>query len=502
MSQTVITTAFEQWKARQAESGEPVLLDEFIFASVPGLDPNAPIDRSEGIPPAAQIVHRQPVNRKGVVNDNAVVHSAVLGADVGDFTFNWIGLVNKASGTLAMVVHAPEQQKLKTKEGQQGNVLTRSFLMEYNGAQQETGISTPAETWQIDFTARMAGMDERQRIENTDIYGDGAFFGDGFLVRRASDKFSIAAGLGYVGGLRVALDVAKELKVTERPVKVWVDACWKGSLTSVWQVESVVKIAASLENYTEGGQPHFVFAVASIDADGNVTDLRPGGSLSGQIADAAYPIGAAIPWPSDVLPEGGNHAFMVGQEFNKDRWTRLAKIYPSGQLPDMRGQTIKGKPAAGRNVLSLEDDFVKSHTHTATADSTDLGTKTASTFNYGTKGTSGVGDHAHSAWTDAQGAHNHGVPAWQNNGSNGTYIDRNIYSGTHVDLGVRTTTEGAHGHNVGIGGAGAHSHTVDIGAHNHSVVMGAHSHKITVAASGSVENTVKNIAMNYIVRLG
>ncbi len=80
------------------------------------------------------------------------------------FTFNWVGLINKASGTLAMIVHAPEQQKLKTKEGQQGNVLTRSFLMEFNGAQAETNIDTPAETWQIDFTARMAGMDERQRL--------------------------------------------------------------------------------------------------------------------------------------------------------------------------------------------------------------------------------------------------------------------------------------------------------------------------------------------------
>ncbi len=70
----------------------------------------------------------------------------VLGADTGDFAFNWIGLVNRASNTLAMVVHAPEQQKLKTTAGQQGNVLTRSFLMEFNGAQKETGIHTPAET--------------------------------------------------------------------------------------------------------------------------------------------------------------------------------------------------------------------------------------------------------------------------------------------------------------------------------------------------------------------
>lgn len=202
MSQTTITLAFEQWKAQQGATGEPVLLDEFVFANVPGLDPDQPVDRNETLPPAEQIVHRQAVSRKGVVNDNAVVHSVVLGADVGDFSFNWIGLLNKASGTLAMIVHAPLQQKLKTAEGQQGNVLTRSFLMEYNGAQAETGINTPAETWQIDFTARMAGMDERQRLENIDIFGAAAFFGDGYLVGKSGNQFYVTKGTGYVAGLR------------------------------------------------------------------------------------------------------------------------------------------------------------------------------------------------------------------------------------------------------------------------------------------------------------
>lgn len=43
--------------------------------------------------------------------------------------------------------------------------------------------------------------------------------------------------------------------------------------------------------------------------------------------------------------------------------------------------------------------------------------------------------------------------------------------------------------------------TSTAGAHTHSVVIGAHSHTITVNATGNAENTVKNIAFNYIVRL-
>ncbi|HCT6443245.1 TPA: phage tail protein [Enterobacter hormaechei] len=287
MSQTAITLVFEQWKAQQAATGEPVLLDEFVFAMVPGLDPALPVDRSEALPPAAQIVYRAPVARKGVVNENSVVHSAVLGADVGDFSFNWIGLMNKASGTLAMIVHAPEQQKLKTKDGQQGNVLTRSFLMEFTGAQTETAINTPAETWQIDFTARMAGMDERQRQENIDIYGAAAFFGDGWLVGKSGNQFFVTKGAGYVAGLRAGLTANQNITVTTKPVKVWLDVCWTGSLVSVWQVQSKVTVAANLADYVQNGVQHYVFALASIDANGNITDLRPKGSLDDQAASDA-----------------------------------------------------------------------------------------------------------------------------------------------------------------------------------------------------------------------
>lgn len=287
MSQTAITLAFEHWKAQQGATGEPVLLDEFVFANVPGLNPDTPVDRNEALPPVEQIVHRQPVTRTGVVNENGVVYSAVLGADVGDFSFNWIGLLNKASGTLAMIVHAPLQQKLKTAEGQQGNVLTRSFLMEYNGAQTETGINTPAETWQIDFTARMAGMDERQRLENTDIYGAAAFFDDGWLVGKTGNQFFVTKGTGYVAGLRTSLAANQNITVTTKPVKVWLDVCWTGALTSVWNAQCKITVAENLADYVQNGVQHYVFAVASIDVNGNITDLRPKGTLNEQVASDA-----------------------------------------------------------------------------------------------------------------------------------------------------------------------------------------------------------------------
>src|SRR5690606_23879665 len=120
-------------------------------------------------------------------------------------------------------------------------------------------------------------------------------------------------------------------------------------------------------------------------------------------ASSAYPVGAPIPWPSDTVPSG--FAMMQGQTFTTSTYPKLAAAYPSGVIPDMRGQTIKGKPASGRAVLSLEQDGIKSHGHTATAAATDLGTKAttsfdygskpASTFDYGTKTTNVTGAHVH-----------------------------------------------------------------------------------------------------------
>ncbi|MDR2243313.1 MAG: phage tail protein [Providencia alcalifaciens] len=282
---SVITLAFEGWKAQEAASGKPVLLNEFVFANVPNLDPIKPIDRNEKLPPANQIVHRQAVNKAGLASENAVAYSVTLGAEIGDFDFNWIGLINKESGIVAMITHAPLQKKLKTQNGQQGNVLIRSFLLEFNGAAEETQIKTTAETWQIDFTARLSGIDEMQRLINVDNYGGAAFFNDGFEVTRNSEQFTVKKGLGYVGGLRGELQQNQILSGL-RNTKVYADFSYQGNIVSKWNTVVKITAAATLSNYVDAaGFAHQVFAIASIDASGNVKDLRPKGALNDQALD-------------------------------------------------------------------------------------------------------------------------------------------------------------------------------------------------------------------------
>ncbi|EPO2569143.1 phage tail protein, partial [Escherichia coli] len=205
-----------------------------------------------------------------------------------------------------------------------------------------------------------------------------------------------------------------------------------------------------------------------------------------------YPPGAPIPWPSDTVPSG--YALMQGQTFDKSAYPKLAAAYPSGVIPDMRGWTIKGKPASGRAVLSQEQDGIKSHTHSASASSTDLGTKTTSSFDYGTKSSNATGDHNHSRGTmeitgtlgyfrsdsgnfyTASGAFTLGgsAPAHGFTGSQFTY-------GVPVNFNASRTWSGA------TSTTGNHAHSVPIGAHAHSVAIGSHGHTITVNAAGNAE---------------
>ncbi|HCX5696998.1 TPA: prophage tail fiber N-terminal domain-containing protein [Escherichia coli] len=229
----------------------------------------------------------------------------------------------------------------------------------------------------------------------------------------------------------------------------------------------------------------------------------------------SYPVGAPIPWTSDTVPSG--YALMQGQTFDKSAYPKLAAAYPSGVIPDMRGWTIKGKPASGRAVLSQEQDGIKSHTHSASASSTDLGTKTTSSFDYGTKSTNNTGAHTHSlsGSTNAAGNHSHRDGrrfnpsvfkdtyqyGYTSSGQNTWGVQGSV--GMSTGALANTSTDGNHSHSLSgtAASAGAHAHTVGIGAHTHSVAIGSHGHTITVNAAGNAENTVKNIAFNYIVRL-
>ncbi|EFU5483454.1 hypothetical protein HT342_003970 [Salmonella enterica subsp. enterica serovar Muenchen] len=276
MAQSVITSAFEHLKAQEAAGGNRIIIDQFVFANIPGLNVTDTPPESETFPPDAQIVHRQAVDRNGVVNENTVAYSVTLPESTGDFTFNWLGLVSSATNTLCMAVYLHPQEKIKTANGKQGNTLIYSEIMEYAGASAATGITTPVSTWQIDFTARLHGMDEATRKAALDIYGPGLFLDDAFkLTAQATGQATFAPGIAYLRGLRVELGVPGTLTYSTGILQtVYIDAALTGTLTGENKATFSLTSQKSADYIDSLGFAHYVEPVATISASGEITDIR------------------------------------------------------------------------------------------------------------------------------------------------------------------------------------------------------------------------------------
>lgn len=270
---SLITQQFEQYIAQQTLNHGTVTFDEFIFANIPGLTENN-LSEHLTMPSEEHIVHRQAVSQAGIVNENAVVYSVTIGTEIGDFDFNFIGLLNKTQNILAVAIATNPIKKVKNQNNQQGNSITRSILLEFSGAKALTGINVSAETWQIDFTLRLTGVDEKIHFVNRDLYGRAIFFEESFLVKRKQEnQFTINAGVAYVEGVRAPLMQTEDI-ILSLPCSVYVDVVHHCTVTGAYQTE-VKFLKAEKQDYIDSaGYQHYVQILADIDVSGNVTDRR------------------------------------------------------------------------------------------------------------------------------------------------------------------------------------------------------------------------------------
>ncbi len=271
---SLITPQFERYVAEQTVARGTVQFDEFIFANIPGLNENN-LAQYLTMPTSAQIVHRQSVSQSGVINENAVVYSVTIGTEVGDFDFNFIGLINKSKNMLAVAVQTAPVKKIRNKNAVQGNSITRNILLEFTGAKALTGINVNANTWQIDFTVRLHGLDEKIRLTNRDLYGRAVFFDDSFLVKRKTgNQFTIQPGTAYVEGVRMDLGAEHHLTANSLPCSIYADVVHHCTVTGEYQTE-IKYLAQSKADYVDtANRQHYVQILADIDSQGNVTDRR------------------------------------------------------------------------------------------------------------------------------------------------------------------------------------------------------------------------------------
>lgn len=271
-----ITLAGEQLIGKK--QGEQKVLDvsRFIFANVPGLDPNKPVDRAAPKPPAAQIVYSEaiPLSNRGYVNPNQVVYSLQVGSDIGDWDFNWVGL-ESAEGVLFAVSYVPLQQKRRNiPPAQIGNNLTRNFLVVYDGAQALTGITIDAATWQHDFTVRLHGIDERERLSNRDVYGRACFLGNALQVQKVGTGYQLQAGAAYVEGIRIVVPAAYSIAPPMFPVTVGLDVALERELNTVVARWKPVFGGQGADSIDSNGVQHYWVPLAYLPDASTVTDWR------------------------------------------------------------------------------------------------------------------------------------------------------------------------------------------------------------------------------------
>ncbi len=132
-------------------------------------------------------------------------------------------------------------------------------------------------------------------------------------------------------------------------------------------LDTLNELAAAL-----GNDPNFATTMLNALAgkqplDNTLTNLS-GKDVAGLLTylglgeGSALPVGVPVPWPSATPPTGWLKC--NGAAFDKVKYPRLATAYPSGKLPDLRGEFIRGWDDGrgidtGRALLSIQSDEVR-----------------------------------------------------------------------------------------------------------------------------------------------
>ncbi len=188
------------------------------------------------------------------------------------------------------------------------------------------------------------------------------------------------------------------------------------------------------------------------------------------------------------------------------KYKELLKLYPNGKTPNFEGRYPRHSVNQAGTFLAQE---IQKHNHGGKVHDAGGYNVNTSTFNYGTKGTSGATLNKR-FWTNTAGNHKHdsGVyirDFWERWSPYGNNIHK--WTGGHSTAAHHegrgratpwTNTTGNHNHFVDVN-FGGHSHTVAIGAHSHSVAIRAHGHGLTINYSGGAETRPNSFVGRFII---
>ena len=268
-------------------------------------------------------------------NQSQIIAEQIIPENEGGFWIREIGLYDD-EGVLIAVANCPETYKPQLQEGSGRTQTIRMILVVTN---------TEAITLKIDPSVVLATrkyvddevlelrlyVDDQMRnhIAAQDPHTQYAqkhnptFTGEpkaptpaagNNTTRIATTAFVQAAITAMINGAPATLDTLKEIAAA---------------------INNDPKFSTTINNALSGKQP----------LDETLTHLS-GKDVAGLLAylglgeGSALPVGVPVPWPSATPPTGWLKC--NGSSFNLSSYPALAAVFPSGVLPDLRGEFIRG----------------------------------------------------------------------------------------------------------------------------------------------------------------
>lgn len=311
-------------------------------------------------PAQTALVHelrRKPLNSLSIDPNNAnqIIAEQVIPEDEGGWWIREIGLFDK-DGDMIAVANCAETYKPQLQEGSGRVQVVRMILIV---------SSTAAVTLKIDPSVVLA---TRQYVDDQIIqvksYVDqkmAAHVAAADPHKQYAPKESPA-----LTGRPTAPTAEGKDSSTQIANTAFVQAAIAALVgSSPEALDTLNELAAAL-----GNDPNFATTVTNslagkMDKSANGSDIENVSVFLQNLGlgeGSALPVGVPVPWPSATPPTGWLKC--NGAPFSAEEYPELAKVYPTNELPDLRGEFIRGWDDgrgidAGREILSAQGDAIR-----------------------------------------------------------------------------------------------------------------------------------------------
>ncbi|MDG9864750.1 phage tail protein [Escherichia coli] len=314
-------------------------------------------------PAQTALVHelrRKPLNSLSIDPNNAnqIIAEQVIPEDEGGWWIREIGLFDK-DGDMIAVANCAETYKPQLQEGSGRVQVVRMILIV---------SSTAAVTLKIDPSVVLA---TRQYVDDQIIqvksYVDqkmAAHVAAADPHKQYAPKESPA-----LTGRPTAPTAEGKDSSTQIANTAFVQAAIAALVgSSPEALDTLNELAAAL-----GNDPNFATTVTNslagkMDKSANGSDIENVSVFLQNLGlgeGSALPVGVPVPWPSATPPTGWLKC--NGAAFSAEDYPNLAKAYPTLNLPDLRGEFIRGWDGgkgvdSGRTLLSAQGDAIRNIT--------------------------------------------------------------------------------------------------------------------------------------------